>query len=529
MIGLLHFVFGLEMTVNCLRQTPFGRLPTWTPLVNVAIALALYFGVVASSLLVGTSASECYASITFLAASLRLNRQLIGTLSAMMPILLVMAAVIAVQLLRTIHVEPCQRVAGTRMVFYLVLSVIQIVSSTLVLNPKLTQQAFLLPFFSSTFLSDGETKAPPMSATMAEYVLYVFGTAIAFLHLFLRANAARTAIKPPEAPWHKRRRFRLFGPSELEIITISPPLHLVHPDYYPHDEKRAHGPASPPGTPSPALPFPVQTPTRGHARAGSMAKETPESPGLFESPFRPQTQSTYSAFPGAEDLILPATVYTPPPPRRPSYAVAQRTRSSSCVSLTACAPPAAAAHPATKPEAQDPPPSPGELLRPPRPPWAPAHRRGRSDDGVATVRIGLRLSAGEHAAAAAAAQRSQHRSLLAPSRPRRQGRAPAADAAAAAALDGGRGALSAALGEQTRGATGRDLNSFRWLDEEAQREAVEAPGGRRSSDAGAGAPGHAFSLLPGARPRADAPSICVVEPPRTAPVREGGAGGARWI
>lgn len=128
MIGLLHFVFGLEMTVNCLRRTPFGRLPTWTPLVNVAIALVLYFGVVASSLLVGKSESQCFASITFLAASLRLNREMIGTLSAMMPILLVMAAVIAVQLLRTIQVEPCQRVAGTRMVFYLVLSVVQIVS-----------------------------------------------------------------------------------------------------------------------------------------------------------------------------------------------------------------------------------------------------------------------------------------------------------------------------------------------------------------------------------------------------------------
>jgi hypothetical protein len=101
--------------------------------VNVAIALVLYFGVVASSLLVGKSESQCFASITFLAASLRLNREMVGTLSAMMPILLVMAAVIAVQLLRTIQVEPCQRVAGTRMVFYLLLSVVQIVSIYLTL------------------------------------------------------------------------------------------------------------------------------------------------------------------------------------------------------------------------------------------------------------------------------------------------------------------------------------------------------------------------------------------------------------
>src|SRR4051794_27060737 len=119
MIGLLHFVFGLEMTVNSLRRRPFGQLPAFTPLVNVGIAVLLFVAVVVSSLLVGKSTGKCYGSITFLAASLRLNRELIGTMSAMMPILLVMAAIIAVQLLRTIHVEPSQRVAGTRMVFYL--------------------------------------------------------------------------------------------------------------------------------------------------------------------------------------------------------------------------------------------------------------------------------------------------------------------------------------------------------------------------------------------------------------------------
>jgi hypothetical protein len=587
MIGLLHFVFGLEMTVNCLRGAPFGRLPAYTPLINVGIALLLYFGVVASSLLVGKSARECFASITFLAASLRLNRELIGTLSAMMPILLAMAAVIAVQLLRTIHVEPCQRVAGTRMVFYLVLAAIQIVSAWLGQIPQTDVQAFILPFFSSTFLSNGETDAPPMSAMMAEYVLYVFGTVIAFLHLFLRANAARTAIKPSEAPWHKRRKFRLFGPNELEIMTISPPLHLMHPDY-PADEKRAYE-LSLPNTPLPALPFPVQTPTYGHARSLSMSKEMPESPD-GKSSFRQQTQSTYTLFPGAEDLILPATVYTPPtavkspttapppPPqsRRPSYAAAHRTRSSSCVSFNTSVPPPTAAAAVVAQEAQN------SGLRPPRPPWVPAHRRGRSDDSSATVQIGLRLSealapVGErqtHTPPPPLQQRRyhHHRSHSQPlqqqlgPQPRPPARASDAPRAAAdcgdddltralaadeaAFADGGAAAaaaLSAALRQQTRGATGRDLNSFRWLDEEAQRAVVSASSSsasghaRRSSDGGGGAgeaqPGgagrgggqHAFSLLPGARPRADTPSIYMVEPPRTAPVQESGVGGARWI
>jgi hypothetical protein len=135
MIGLLHLVFGLEMTINSLRRIPFSQLPAYTPLVNTGIALLLYLVVVAASLAIGKSASDCYASISFLAASLRLNRELIGVMSAMIPILLVMAAIIAVQLLRTIHVEPCQRVAGSRMVFYLLLSVAQIVSTTIRLRP----------------------------------------------------------------------------------------------------------------------------------------------------------------------------------------------------------------------------------------------------------------------------------------------------------------------------------------------------------------------------------------------------------
>lgn len=58
-------------------------------------------------------------------------------------------------------------------------------------------------------------------------MLFGNGFIIAFLYLFLRANAARMAIKPPETPWQAQQHgFRFFGPNDLEILNISSPISL---------------------------------------------------------------------------------------------------------------------------------------------------------------------------------------------------------------------------------------------------------------------------------------------------------------
>ena len=63
---------------------------------------------------------------------------------------------------------------------------------------------------------------------VAGVALTVSGLVHGFLHLILRANAARMAIMPIQTPWQSKRSFRLFGPNDLEACqNISRPLALV--------------------------------------------------------------------------------------------------------------------------------------------------------------------------------------------------------------------------------------------------------------------------------------------------------------
>src|SRR5215472_15037391 len=74
------------------------------------------------------------------------------------------------------------------------------------------------------------------SSLVAEFILFTSGSFLALLHLILRANASLTAIKAKSTPWHRKRRFRLSGPSDLEMITISAPIDLIYESHQ-QDEK----------------------------------------------------------------------------------------------------------------------------------------------------------------------------------------------------------------------------------------------------------------------------------------------------
>jgi len=127
MLGLLHFVFGLEMTLNSLRRAPLEKRSRYTSLINLTITLLLYAAILTVTLIKGKADKKCFATISFVAASLHLNRLAIAFISVMIPFFLAMAAIISIQLLRTIQVEPNERVAGSRMVYYLLFSAAQYV------------------------------------------------------------------------------------------------------------------------------------------------------------------------------------------------------------------------------------------------------------------------------------------------------------------------------------------------------------------------------------------------------------------
>lgn len=239
------------------------------------------------------------------------------------------------------------------------------------------------------------------SSRLAEFTLFFSGAVIAFTHLFLRANASRTAIKPSNTPWQEWRGLRLFGPSDLELLHISSPI--IKQDYQ-SDEKISDAwisqrtgvnhasmksvlnssdfilPASPEKTTKkmPQWPRTEQIPSPKHRPMGSQTVSKLVNP---PKAYSRQRQASYSLFPDSDDLRLPATVYTP--------------GTISKASVSALAPtftnPFAGTSPAATKE---------EFLQPPRTPWKAGHRRGSSAESMATVQIGIRFSTAPAALAA---------------------------------------------------------------------------------------------------------------------------------
>jgi hypothetical protein len=241
--------------------------------------------------------------------------------------------------------------------------------------------------------------------------------------MFLRANAARTAIKPKTTPWHERRKFRLCGPSDLELMNISAPI--ISSSYRP-DEKVADIWARQQAEAEQAKMSQINLPRNTYASKSNHAKKTswplPEGPlappkDSVRSPVSPQSaslskplpghkrnQQSYSLFPGFDDIKLPATVYTPSsqpysPKPKISTAVASSVSKATPTKLTS---------PSVTDVSE-------ASLHPPGNPWMSRHRRGSSTDSSATVQIGIRFSAAPAALAASAYRGNSTQSTRRPS------------------------------------------------------------------------------------------------------------------
>jgi hypothetical protein len=266
----------------------------------------------------------------------------------------------------------------------------------------------VLPFWVQAMLSAFDSDLS--SSRVAEFVLFISGAVIAFTHMFLRANAARTALKPSETPWQERRGFRFFGPSDLELMHISAPImkQEYRPDEKVSDVWSSQRANTKDGTPNassvaPDFIFPV-SPTKATTKATTKVSSWPFTaeplPPPKDQPLRSsmapkvattakkasnhQRQAGYSLFPGSDDLRLPATVYTP----------GAQPKSST----NAFAPGYVNPFAGTSPVALDD--QAFGTLQPPRAPWKLGHRRGSSTDSMATVQIGIRFSTAPAALAA---------------------------------------------------------------------------------------------------------------------------------
>ena len=128
-LGYLHLVFGLDTTIRSLRKVPFGNRHRLSTLFNLAGFGALLLPTFVVAQVVGYDQDKCFGSIAFRVSSLQLNQGIIASTGVLIIAAMVMATIIAIQLLRTIHLDPIERVSASRMVYYLIASAALQVSS----------------------------------------------------------------------------------------------------------------------------------------------------------------------------------------------------------------------------------------------------------------------------------------------------------------------------------------------------------------------------------------------------------------
>jgi hypothetical protein len=120
-VGYIHFIFGLEMTIRSLRRTRFTPRPKYTTAVCTVIVLIMCILTWLSTRL-RMPRNTCFGDLIW--RSIRSAPLGVVICTFLIPSFIIMAAIIALQLRRTVNVEPDERIAGTRMVYYLLLSAV---------------------------------------------------------------------------------------------------------------------------------------------------------------------------------------------------------------------------------------------------------------------------------------------------------------------------------------------------------------------------------------------------------------------
>ena len=218
----------------------------------------------------------------------------------------------------------------------------------------ISAQLLVLPFY---ILLATNTRAQ-MAAQIAEIALNLSGILNFTMHIFLRSNADRLAVRGADTPWSDKRTMRMFGPSDLNIQEhMRSSLLWQSKDHYRNSfiaEKLEKSPTDSTMT-SEYDNYYSHSPLQ-HAVFPSPTEKRPLNPPAKLSLGRQRNNSSYSIFPTA--------------------ASAQQSHMSPSTTFSnteeAC-----------------------EMPLPPPPLFSPKHERndsGQSRQSSATVQIGLRLS-----------------------------------------------------------------------------------------------------------------------------------------
>lgn len=353
-------IFGFETTFRSLRRARFPSRNRWQlPAVVVVISAMIFSGWAATN--VFPTKGKCLTGLVWWTA--RYAKLAVVLASGLLAAYPASATIITVQLVKTVKVDKAERIAATRVVYYLIVNTWLIVCCHLLNFPNhycllILLQALILPYYVQILIG-----TPAMrSAQVAQVALNVSGILNLIMHIFLRSNADRLAIRAVETPWSDKRTIRVFGPSDLNVQE-----HISYPVLW--NEKNL-GPRS--------------------------LTVTSEKASLHSG-----TESDYDAYSSSgplQHIVFPspkAKAYHPSMPSLKVVPMPQITRNNSSYALFPTAESTTAHMSSSTTYENDE--GDWELPLPPAPLFAHKYNRITSVESSQTVQIGLRLSYMNHA------------------------------------------------------------------------------------------------------------------------------------
>ncbi|PQE13897.1 Bile salt-activated lipase protein [Rutstroemia sp. NJR-2017a BBW] len=190
-----QLIFGLECAIRSLRKNPFQPRGKYDVTICLGIIVVMLIGTWIPTHL-RTEHDHCFASLLWFISDFgEIGFILLATVAGLF---LISAVVIFVRLSRSNMVEQNQRIAASRMVYYMAIGFVSL--------------GFVIPYFVSETISNGDLKA----AMMATVVLNLSGLMNGLLQLFLRSNTATTSFGPKGGPWPVNKHdIKLWGRNEL--------------------------------------------------------------------------------------------------------------------------------------------------------------------------------------------------------------------------------------------------------------------------------------------------------------------------
>ncbi|KAH6642745.1 hypothetical protein C7974DRAFT_447440 [Boeremia exigua] len=305
-MGYLTLVFGIETAFRSFKSERFAPRGKWNTIFCIA-AVAFFSVLTWIPTIAWPMLNRCFGSLIWF--PMRYDLLTLVLLVVLISMLLLLTAVISIQLMRSADIDPNERIAASRMCYYLILTAV-IYILVVPCQIQSLQKNFDAALGGSRF---------------AEASLFSSGMVISFFHLFLRTNANRLVIRPIDEmraqSKQKRPRLRFFGPSDLEM-NISGPMGLqggrrpdsrqglidvgpeknrfdFDPEYFERPDRVI--------TPGSKLQSPIDLTKWPLPPDLEEPKETTKKRG------HERNKSSYSIFPTrAEDVPrLPATVYNP--------------------------------------------------------------------------------------------------------------------------------------------------------------------------------------------------------------------------